>query len=332
MFPVKISQAGMTENLLGIALAVLLSTCTGSSGQPTSKGEQGQEQEIGQEQQQEQQRESGFLRKLEAIQGQQLIEPATTSQFARASNQPPTTEEIPVLTIQDEDSEEDDKSISESPTVSIHDHQIWDQILKKYVSETGRVDYAGIKKDRSTLDKYLEQLRGNPVQEYWTKPQQLAYWINAYNAFTVDLIIRNYPLKTIIDLDKPWDQEFIQLGDKSYSLNEIEHEIVRPAFKDARVHFVFVCAAVSCPKLLNTAYLPQKLDQQLDAQTRFFLNTSGKNQLSTNLVKISKLFDWYGEDFTSQGTLIEFLNKYSKQEISAGAKVEFLEYDWTINH
>jgi hypothetical protein len=134
-----------------------------------------------------------------------------------------------------------------------------------------------------------------------------------------------------MDLDKPWDQKFIHLGGKNLSLNEIEHEIVRPTFKDARVHFAFVCAAVSCPKLLNTAYLSQKLDQQMDAQTRYFLNTSGKNQLSPNLAKVSKLFDWYGKDFTSQGTLIEFLNRYAEQEISARAKVEFLKYDWTIN-
>ena len=224
-----------------------------------------------------------------------------------------------------------EKSAKNPESNSIHDHQIWDEILKKYVSEKGRVDYAGIKKDRSTLDKYLEQLRENPVQESWTRVERLTYWINAYNAFTVDLIVRNYPLKSIMNLDKPWDQKFIHLGDRSYSLNEIEHEIVRPTFKDARVHFAFVCAAVSCPKLLNTAYIPDKLDQQLDAQTRFFLNTSGKNQLSPNLVKISKLFDWYGKDFTSQGTLIEFLNMYSDQKISVGAKVAFLEYDWKLN-
>lgn len=325
MFPVKISQAGMTENLSGIALAVLLWTCTGSPGQPDSKQEQ--QQEIGQ--QQEQQRQS--RQKLEATQGQRLIEPTEPLQIAAASNRPTTIQKKSVITIQDKDSEITVKSMSESQNGSVHLHQIWDQILRKYVSKAGRVDYAGIKKDRSTLDKYLEQLRENPVQESWTSSKKLAYWINAYNAFTVDLIIRNYPLKSIMDLDEPWDQKFIYLGDKTYSLNEIEHEIVRPTFKDARVHFAFVCAAVSCPKLLNQSYMPKTVDQQLDAQTRYFFNSSGKNQLSPNLVKISKLFDWYGEDFTSQGTLIEFLNKYSEQAISAGAKVEFLEYDWTIN-
>ena len=293
----------MTENLLGIALAVLLSTCTGSSGHYELKQEQQPEQES--------------WHKQETTQRQQQIEPTALLQITVASNRP--------------DSEMAVNSISERQTESIHEHQIWDGILQKYVSEVGRVDYAGIKKDRSTLDQYLKQLEQNPVEDSWARSQELAYWINAYNAFTVDLIIRNYPLQTIMDLDKPWDQKFIHLGDRSYSLNEIEHEVVRPTFKDARVHFAFVCAAVSCPKLLNNAYMPQKLDQQLDAQTRFFLNTSGKNQLSTKLAKISKLFDWYGEDFTSQGTLIEFLNRYSKQEISAAAKVEFLEYDWTIN-
>ena len=320
----------MNGKLLGITLAGFLLTCTGSSSQPDSKQEQWQQHEQQHEQPKVQQQYQESRCKLESTQGQQLIEPNATSQLAPAGNRPPTTEKT-VLTIQEKDPEMAAKSISESSTVSIHDHQIWDEILKKYVSEKGRVDYAGIKKDRSTLDEYLEQLRENPVQESWTRFEKLTYWINAYNAFTVDLIVRNYPLKSIMDLDKPWDQKFIHLGDRSYSLNEIEHEIVRPTFKDARVHFAFVCAATSCPKLLNTAYLPQKLDQQLNAQTRFFLNTSGKNQLSPNLVKISKLFDWYGEDFTSQGTLIEFLNMYSNQEISVGTKVAFLEYDWKLN-
>ena len=308
----------MTENLLGVMLSVLLWTCTGESEQQL---EQGQEQVLEQQEQEQQQLEE------QHEQVQQIASEETAGKNIALVEDPGSSMQVSINL-----PEKDMKvTVISEQVVNIHDHQIWDGILNEHVSKTGTVNYVDIKKDRSTLDMYLKQLAKNPVQESWSRSQQLAYWTNAYNAFTVDLIVRNYPLKSIMDLDKPWDQKFIHLGNKTYSLNEIEHEIVRPTFKDARVHFAFVCAAVSCPKLLNTAYLPQKLDQQLDAQTRFFLNTSGKNQLSPNLVKISKLFDWYGEDFTSQGTLIEFLNMYSNQEISVGAKMAFLEYDWKLN-
>ena len=216
-------------------------------------------------------------------------------------------------------------------TESNPDHSIWDGILKKYVSASGEVNYRSLQADRGRLDKYLNYLRENPLDPAWDRQVQLTYWINAYNAFTVDLILRNYPLKSIRDLDKPWDQKFIQLGVQRYSLNEIEHEIVRPQFKEPRIHFALVCAAASCPKLLNTAYRADILNQQLERQTRYFLNASGKNRLAKDQVVVSQLFNWYGEDFTTGGTLIDYLNRYSKIDISKDAQIEFAEYDWSLN-
>ena len=221
--------------------------------------------------------------------------------------------------------------VAELQTTDIHRHEIWDRILAARVSAGGRVDYAGLKKDRSDLDQYLTLLAENPVQESWSRSQKLAYWINAYNAFTVDLILDHYPLESIRDINRPWGKKFIKLGDELYSLNQIEHDIIRPVFKEPRIHFAVVCAAVSCPSLLNEAYLPKTLDQQLDAKTRHFINLSGKNQLSTDGVKISQLFNWYGEDFKQQGSIIDYLNKYSTKKISANAKVDFLKYDWGLN-
>ena len=220
---------------------------------------------------------------------------------------------------------------AELQTFDIHNHEIWELILAAHVSEAGRVDYARLKKDRSDLDQYLKQLEENPVQGSWSRSQKLAYWINAYNAFTVDLILDHYPLESIRDINRPWGKKFIKLGDELYSLNQIEHDIIRPVFKEPRIHFAVVCAAVSCPSLLNEAYLPKTLDQQLDAKARYFINQSGKNQLSADQVKISQLFNWYGEDFKQQGSIIDYLNKYSTQKISANAKVDFLEYDWGLN-
>ncbi|GJM30006.1 MAG: hypothetical protein DHS20C17_26410 [Cyclobacteriaceae bacterium] len=211
----------------------------------------------------------------------------------------------------------------------IHTHQIWDELLKEHVSDNGKVDYAGLNKSR--LEAYLKELEQNPVEDSWSRSQKLSYWINAYNAFTVKLILDNYPVKSIRDIDRPWGKKFIKLGDENYSLNQIEHDIVRPIFNEPRIHFALVCAAISCPKLLNQAYLPKTLNEQLDQQSRYFINESGKNQLNSDHIKISKLFKWYEKDFTNQGNLIDFLNQYSNQRISQKAKVEFLDYDWSLN-
>jgi len=213
----------------------------------------------------------------------------------------------------------------------IHAHQTWHEVLQAHVNNQGMVDYAAIKKEPSKLNRYLSMLEQNPVQDQWDRSQKLAYWINAYNAFTVKLIIDNYPLKSIRDIDRPWGKKFIQLGNQSYSLNQIEHDIIRPDFDEPRIHFALVCAAVSCPRLLNQAYVPDKLDQQLELQTRYFLNQSGKNKLGSEKVSISKLFNWYTKDFTAQGTVIDFLNQYSSVTITSNAKVDYQDYDWSLN-
>jgi hypothetical protein len=213
----------------------------------------------------------------------------------------------------------------------IHNHHTWDQVLKKMVTEKGEVDYQGIMNDRKELDQYLTELAAHPVEDTWSRSQKLAYWINAYNAFTVVLIVNNYPVNSIRDIDRPWEKKFISLGGESYSLNQIEHDIIRPKFKEPRIHFAVVCAAVSCPKLLNKAYLPETLDQQLDDQTRYFINQSGKNLISKDRVELSQLFKWYGKDFRQTGSIIEYLNQYSEVQIDARAKMSFAKYDWSLN-
>ncbi len=232
--------------------------------------------------------------------------------------------------------EQDPKAAEEKPAKEIKeaakpDHSMWDDLLRKHVSAEGRVNYRGFKSDRTLLDQYLQYLQGNPLQAGWSRNEKLTYWINAYNAFTVDLILQHYPLQSIMDLEKPWDQKFITLGDKKYSLNQIEHQIVRPQFREPRIHFALVCAAVSCPKLLNRSYRPEDLNQQLENQTRYFLNSSGKNKLSAQKVEVSQLFNWYGEDFTAEGSIVDFLNRYADIKIAADAEVIFAEYDWALN-
>lgn len=211
------------------------------------------------------------------------------------------------------------------------DHSVWNNLLEKHVSENGKVDYEGFVKDKKLLETYLADLAQFPVQEEWPRNHKMAYWINAYNAFTVKLIVDNYPLKSIRDLHKgnPWDVKWIKLGNKTYSLNNIENDILRPKYKDARIHFAVNCAAKSCPPLLNKAFRANNLDQLLDQQTKKFINNSRYNQISTKSVKVSKIFEWYGKDF---GQLTDYLNKYSKTNISKGTKIEYTEYDWALNN
>ena len=158
----------------------------------------------------------------------------------------------------------------------------------------------------------------------------MAFWINAYNAFTVKLIVDNYPVASITKLDggKPWDRKWIKIGDKTYSLNNIENDILRPQFKDARIHFAVNCAAQSCPPLLNKAWTADNLESNFEKQAKAFVNNPKFNTISAKNVKVSKIFDWYKADF---GNLIDFLNKYASTNINGNAKVEYVEYDWALN-
>jgi hypothetical protein len=211
------------------------------------------------------------------------------------------------------------------------DNSLWDELLREYVSADGRVNYNGIKSDEAKLDKYLKILDDHVPEKTWEENEKLAFWINAYNAFTIALIIDHYPIKSIMAIDKAWDQKFIQLGGKVYSLNEIEHEIIRKQFDEPRIHFALVCAAISCPVLRNESYEPEKLDEQLEQQGLKFINDPDKNIISSKKATVSQLFNWFKEDFTKKGTLVDYLNQFSEKKLSQGAKINFMEYDWGLN-
>ncbi len=209
------------------------------------------------------------------------------------------------------------------------DHAAFDVMLKKYVSEKGVVDYAAWKKNEAELDKYLSELANKIPTAATDKNEALAYWINAYNAYTIKLILKNYPVKSIQDINggKPWDLKWIQLAGKTYTLNNIENDIIRPTFKDARIHFALVCAAKSCPPLVNTAFTQANLQSLLDKRTKNFIN-SPFNEISANKIIVSKLFDWYQVDF---GNVITYLNKYADKKINTGASISYKDYDWSLN-
>jgi hypothetical protein len=209
-------------------------------------------------------------------------------------------------------------------------HQVFDDLLKVHVSDDGKVNYPAFKKDIAKLDKYLSNLKANHPNRSWTKDQRLAYWINAYNAFTIKLILEHMPVKSIMDIHggKAWDVEWIKLGNNTYSLNYIENKIIRPVFNEPRIHFAVNCAARSCPPLLNEAYKADKLNAQLQQQTIAFIQNAEFNSISPNALKLSKIFEWYAEDF---GNITTFIDTYTRLKVSSKAKVSFQEYNWSLN-
>jgi len=208
-------------------------------------------------------------------------------------------------------------------------HDILNQLLSTHVSSSGVVDYAGLKKDMAKLDEYLASVRATPASKEWSKNKQLAYWINAYNGHTLKLVVDNFPISSIKDLEggEPWDKKWIEIGDQTLSLNNIENDIIRPQFNDPRIHFAVNCAAKSCPRLANFAFSEKNLDSELDEMTRSFINSSA-NKISAGSVSLSQVFEWYASDF---GDMVTFLNKYSKTKIDPGAEIKHLEYDWSLN-
>jgi len=239
------------------------------------------------------------------------------------------------------------------------EHGNWDALLKKHVvsiNEGGatQVDYDGFLADRFQLKVYLSKLEAvsESAFESWPKAEQLAFLINAYNAWTVELILTKYPdLESIKDLGSwitsPWKKEFIPLLGEIHSLDDIEHGLIRAEgqYEEPRIHFAVNCASISCPDLALTAYTGDRLNTQLDEVTRLFLNDRSRNRLTGDTLSVSKIFDWYSEDFErgwgGYKTLSQFFANYSKaiglsgrdiQRLKAGdIDIDFMDYDWRLN-
>jgi hypothetical protein len=242
-----------------------------------------------------------------------------------------------------------------------HSHKTWDDLLKKHVKyaqggNASRVDYAGFARERAALKTVLDDYQKVTRAEFdaWTKPRQQAFLINAYNAFTVELILTRYPdLKSIRDigsfLSKPWSRKFFRLfGEESY-LDYIEHEVLRKdgVYDDPRVHVAVVCASIGCPMLRNEAFVAERLEAQLDDAMKRFLSDRTRNRYNpqSRKLEVSKIFDWYGQDFEKghkgYTSVKASLARYAEQladrpEDRAVVKdrkadITFLDYDWALN-
>jgi len=218
----------------------------------------------------------------------------------------------------------------EPSVIEAFDHTSWDGLLQKYISAEGNVNYSAFRNERNILQAYIVSLGENMPAENWTKEDKLAYWMNAYNAMTVDLILRNYPLASIKDIKDPWNQRLWKLGEKWYNLDEIEHKILRK-MGDPRIHFGINCASFSCPTIGPRAFTAQLVDEQLDWLAKNFINDTQRNTITENSVEISKIFSWFAKDFKEEGTIIDFLNRYSDVTINNKAKKSFKKYDWSLN-
>ena len=207
-------------------------------------------------------------------------------------------------------------------------HAPFSDLLKKHVSASGAVNYAALKKEQAQLDAYLKTLANQAPEASWSRNEKLAYWINLYNAATLDLILDHYPISSIMSLDggKTWDVKRVKSGSRTLSLNQIENEIIRPEYKEPRIHFAVNCAAKGCPPLRNAAFIASKLDQQLEEQTRKFINNPAHIKISGKQVQISRIFDWYSDDFTD---VKSFIGRY--RDIPKDSNLTFTDYDWSLN-
>ena len=212
---------------------------------------------------------------------------------------------------------------------------VFNDLLQKHVSKDGVVDYKLFKNDVAKLDRFISYLETTSPDNSWSENKQKAFWINAYNAYTIKIILENYPLKSIMDIKKDsktaWKIPFAKVGGKTYTLDHIEHEILRKTLFDARIHVGVNCASGSCPKLGNVAFTEENVDTSLEKLMKEFVNDSTRNKITNKKIQISSIFDWFKEDFRKEGSVIDYLNKYSDTEIKKNTRTSYLKYDWTLN-
>ncbi|MFQ5818028.1 MAG: DUF547 domain-containing protein [Terriglobia bacterium] len=226
-------------------------------------------------------------------------------------------------------------------------------VLEKYVTSQGQVRYAALKTDRTDLEAFIAQLAAiSPDNRPGLFPEtaaQRAYWINAYNAFVLRSVVKSYPVKGPLDIRYGFGLLFFKrarhvAGGKRLSLDHIEHQILRKRFPDPRIHFAINCASTSCPPLVPKPFLPETLEAQLEEVARAFIQDERNVRLRGDVLLLSKIFDWYQDDFVSflrqsgrtQTTVVDYVLLYLPAEIAERIRAEhprvkFLNYDWSLN-
>jgi hypothetical protein len=234
--------------------------------------------------------------------------------------------------------------------VDLIDFTVWDDLLKEYVDEQGGVNYLAWKQEKPTiLTNWLANITPqdvNVIHPTTNISEQLAFWINLYNAFTIMTILEKYPIKSVLprifaipnwfSFLRFFQRQIYRVDDKYYSLSGIENQILREKLQDSRIHFAIVCASIGCPLLRNTAYYSKLVQQQLDDDTRRFINNPEKVSYDekNNLLYCSKIFKWYRQDFLKTASSIpEYIRYYLNNDlpIHGSTPVKYLDYDWNLN-
>ncbi len=228
------------------------------------------------------------------------------------------------------------------------DHTPWDNLLSRHVRTSDQgvnlVDYHGFSTgDRTMLADYITILSGVPISQF-NRDQQLAYWVNLYNALTVRVVLDHYPVESIRDIDispglfatGPWDKKLISIEGENLTLNDIEHRIMRPIWRDPRIHYVVNCASIGCPNLRHRAYSGTEIDTALDRAATAYVNDPRGVSVVDGKVSVSKIYDWFIEDFGgSEGMVLRHLQRYAAPELAARleaiGKLSDVHYDWSIN-
>lgn len=210
-------------------------------------------------------------------------------------------------------------------------YYFFEEFLNKYVSTDGYVDYDAIYENQGDLDYVITRFEQETVLQSWTDSDVLAHWTNVYNAYSIKLIVNNFPVRSIRDLTDAFDLKYIPYQGKKISLNYIEKEILSKTL-DARIHFAINCASLSCANINRTPFYGDTIYEQLDLAAKKFINDMSKNNISKKEVQLSKIFDWFAADFLKdEASIIDYINKYSDTKIRSGATITFLEYNWSLN-
>lgn len=231
---------------------------------------------------------------------------------------------------------------------SVIDHRAWDALLKKYVvaGKAGitLVRYKAVtKSDRQELVRYIASLSALPIGHY-SRKEQLAYWINLYNALTVKVVLDHYPVKSIRDIDispgffsdGPWDRKLVTIDGEKISLNDIEHRILRPIWRDNRIHYAVNCASIGCPNLQTGAYTGATMEAMLEAGAKAYINSPRGVSINGEKVTVSKIYDWFIDDFgDSEKTVLRHLINHAtpalRLKLVAIGGIEDVAYDWRLN-
>ena len=226
------------------------------------------------------------------------------------------------------------------------DHSTWNRLLGKYIkrdsSGLNRFAYAKVTTaDKKALDDYIAQLSAVDITNR-SRPVQKAYWINLYNAVTVDLILDEYPVKSIRDIKSglisigPWKRELATVENTVLTLDNIEHNILRPIWRDARIHYAVNCASVGCPNLNSKAFTARNTEKELDSLARDYVNSSRGLSIQDGRITVSKIYKWFAYDFgNSQAGVLEHMSKYATPEkqaqIAQIGRISNSRYDWSLN-